>query len=217
MKKNALIFAKSIFSAKDIREIKDLNTGYIKRLKVVVFVPEKYSDKLTYEMASAGAGQIGKYSLCSFRANGTGTFKGGKGTKPVIGRKGKFEKTNEVRLEMICDRKDLDRIIEKMLKIHPYEEPAYDIYEVYVRDKKTKPGICEVNLNKSIRLKQVLNKINTKIQTNIIAEMPVTGRFNRAVINFTGDDSIPGFIDTKNKKALYITLNKNENIYISFK
>jgi len=107
--------------------------GFKKKYKIVTFIPEKYADKIAFAMAGAGAGRIGNYSVCTFRVKGTGTFVGGRGTNPRIGRKGKFESVREVRLEMICDKRNLNRAIDEMLSVHPYEEPAYEVYEVMVK------------------------------------------------------------------------------------
>jgi hypothetical protein len=109
--------------------------SFEKKYKIVVFVPEQDVDKITFAMANAGAGRIGDYTVCSFRSKGTGTFKGGSSSNPSIGKKRKFEKVKELRLEMLCDKKSLNNALDKMLAIHPYEEPAYEIYEVLVERK----------------------------------------------------------------------------------
>lgn len=109
-----------------------------KKYKIVVFVPPADTDRLTFAMAEQGAGKIRDYTVCSFRINGTGTFKGGSSTNPRAGTKEKFEKVEEVRLEMLCDKKNLNNAVKKMLAAHPYEEPAYEIYEVLVKNRKVK-------------------------------------------------------------------------------
>jgi hypothetical protein len=106
-----------------------------KKYKIVVFVPPDETDRLTFAMAKEGAGKIGNYTVCSFRMQGTGTFEGGSSANPRVGKKGKFEKVKEVRLEMLCDEKYLNNAVDKMLAVHPYEEPAYEIYEVLVKSR----------------------------------------------------------------------------------
>lgn len=214
MNKNALKLAKSIFPEENIREIKNLSSRYFKRLKITVFVPEEFADRLTFAMASAGAGIIGKYSVCSFRAKGTGTFKGGKGTNPAVGVKGKFEKVNEVRLEMVCDAKNLDIAIDSMLEVHPYEEPAYDIYEVYSRAKSSECDLVEILLKKPVHHAEVLEKLNRKLSPDTMKGLPLKGKFSRAVINFTGYRIYPVQEESKKIKSIYITLNENDDINI---
>lgn len=95
--------------------------------KVVVFVPEDSVDAVRDVMAEAGAGHIGNYSYCSFRAPGIGTFLPLPGADPYIGDVGNLEEASEFRLEMIAPEWKLGRVVDAMLLKHPYEEVAYDI------------------------------------------------------------------------------------------
>jgi hypothetical protein len=79
-------------------------------------------------MTQAGAGVIGKYSSCSFGSNGTGSFYGSPASNPFLGKRRKLEFVEETRLEMIAPRGVLSGIIAALKAVHPYEEPAYDIY-----------------------------------------------------------------------------------------
>ncbi len=96
--------------------------------KIVVFVPIDHADKVAEAMFMAGAGNIGEYSECSFRLNGTGTFRGSEKSNPAVGEKGHSEKVDEIRLEAIANRWDTGKIISSIYESHPYEEPAFDIY-----------------------------------------------------------------------------------------
>jgi putative NIF3 family GTP cyclohydrolase 1 type 2 len=53
--------------------------------KIVTFVPAGDVDKVRGALASAGAGTIGKYTVCSFTTPGTGTFMGAPDSKPAVG------------------------------------------------------------------------------------------------------------------------------------
>jgi hypothetical protein len=81
-------------------------------------------------MFEAGAGWIGKYSHCSFRSEGTGTFLGHEGTSPAIGEPGKLEHAKEMRVETIVPAGKLNTVVTAMIKAHPYEEPAFDIVQL---------------------------------------------------------------------------------------
>lgn len=96
-------------------------------LKLVVFVPVGHEDAVADALFSAGGGQIGAYDQVSFRSSGEGTFRPGPGAQPYIGTLGQREKTEEVRLETIVSKRKLPRVLEKMQKVHPYEEVAYDL------------------------------------------------------------------------------------------
>ena len=100
----------------------------IKRVKIVVFVPESHADIVRKAVGDAGAGKIGNYSHCSFSSKGEGRFLPLEGAKPTIGSVGNFEAVDEERIEFVCDRSDLEKVIAAMKKAHPYEEVAFDVY-----------------------------------------------------------------------------------------
>ena len=100
------------------------------RHKLVWFVPEEALDATRDAVFAAGAGRIGDYERCSWYTAGTGTFLGGEGTEPTIGKVGREERTPELRVETIvpCDR--AEAVVAALLAAHPYEEVAYDLYQL---------------------------------------------------------------------------------------
>ena len=98
------------------------------RLKIVTFVPADYTDRVREALAQAGAGVIGEYDLCSFTLQGTGTFRGSGRANPFVGRAGQLEREEEDRLEMVLPIKRRQAVIHALYTVHPYEEPAYDLY-----------------------------------------------------------------------------------------
>lgn len=102
-----------------------------REVKIVTFVPESHVQRLRESMATAGAGIIGKYRVCSFATPGTGSFFGLDGTSPAIGTPGQVELIPEVRLEMVCSERALALAVETLRGFHPYEEPAIDVYDLH--------------------------------------------------------------------------------------
>jgi dinuclear metal center YbgI/SA1388 family protein len=100
-------------------------TGHL--FKLVVFVPVEHAEAVADALFAGGAGQIGAYDQCSFQAAGIGTFRPGPGTTPFVGIAGRRERVEEIRLETIVPQRRLSRVLEKLLKAHPYEEVAYDL------------------------------------------------------------------------------------------
>jgi dinuclear metal center YbgI/SA1388 family protein len=96
--------------------------------KLAVFIPLGHEDAVRDALAAAGAGWIGNYSHCTFQTAGTGTFMPGEGTNPYLGRQGKLERAEEIRLETIYPATLRNRVVRAMIKAHPYEEVAYDLY-----------------------------------------------------------------------------------------
>lgn len=97
-------------------------------VKLVVFVPEKNADKIRQALGEAGAGKIGDYSFCSYSIKGIGRFKPGDNANPHIGQTGKLEQVNEERIEVACKKDQVEKIINVIKEVHPYEEVVIDIY-----------------------------------------------------------------------------------------
>jgi dinuclear metal center YbgI/SA1388 family protein len=106
-----------------------------KLFKLVVFVPEAHHEKVRSAMFHAGAGGIGKYSHCSFNSEGTGTFLPLGGSTPFIGKQGCMEQAKEIRVETIVPLSVRKKVISAMLKAHPYEEVAYDLYSMDLKGR----------------------------------------------------------------------------------
>ena len=98
--------------------------------KLVVFVPTEALDAVRDALFAAGAGRIGDYERCSWYTEGTGTFLGGEGTDPTIGERGREERVPELRLETVFPAERQAEVIDALRRAHPYEEPAYDVYEL---------------------------------------------------------------------------------------
>jgi len=96
--------------------------------KLVVFVPENHLDDVRDAISKGGAGRIGKYSDCSFSTSGEGTFLPGHDARPFSGIRGHLKKEKERRFETIVPVERIDDVVEAMIKAHPYEEVAYDLY-----------------------------------------------------------------------------------------
>ena len=97
--------------------------------KLVTFVPSEHLDRVATALVAAGAGRIGNYTACSFRSEGMGTFFPEPGSAPVVGSVGELSQVPEIRLEMRVGAGERDRAIAALLANHPYEEPAFDMYQ----------------------------------------------------------------------------------------
>ncbi|GAB2703201.1 Nif3-like dinuclear metal center hexameric protein [Paenibacillus thermoaerophilus] len=113
--------------------LSDVHTEKLKKL--VVFVPESHHEPVLQAMFRAGAGWIGNYSHCSFNIEGTGTFLPQDGARPFIGEPGKLERAAEIRVETIVPESAEKRVVQAMLKAHPYEEVAYDLYPMDLKGR----------------------------------------------------------------------------------
>ena len=126
--------------------------------KLAVFVPISSVEKVAEAIHGAGAGIVGEYSFCSFRSEGTGTFLGSNQSNPTIGKRGKLEKVDEIKLEVLISSFDLNNVLESMKKAHPYEEVAYDVYPLINENVNYGAGAIG-DLEKDISAEEFLNHI----------------------------------------------------------
>src|SRR5882762_1172887 len=110
-------------------------------MKLVTFIPTLHAESVIQAMNEAGAGNIGQYKNCSFRITGTGTFQPSEEAHPHIGTKGKLEKVEEVRAELIFPRHLERRIMTALKKSHPYEEVAYFLSRLENQNQEAGAGI----------------------------------------------------------------------------
>jgi len=124
-----------------LQEQQILQAGGGSLKKLVVFIPQDHLEPVRQAMFDAGAGQIGAYDSCSFRLEGTGSFRGSDETNPFSGEAGKFSEEAEVRLETIVPSPLLGKVVNAMTGKHPYEEVAYDIYPLDNKDPRVGMGM----------------------------------------------------------------------------
>ena len=98
------------------------------RVKLVWFVPPESLDETRGAVFAAGAGTIGDYERCSWYTAGTGTFLGGENTDPAVGERGREEYVPELRVETLVPQDRLGAVLDALRSVHPYEEPAFDVY-----------------------------------------------------------------------------------------
>ena len=96
-------------------------------LKLVTFVPVEYAEKVQKALFIAGAGHIGEYDSCSFSAPGKGTFRAGDSAQPFVGELNELHTEPEMRIEVILPEYLKTGVLNALMQVHPYEEPAYDI------------------------------------------------------------------------------------------
>lgn len=95
-------------------------------LKLITYVPQLYSYGIRQALFEAGAGQIGNYDSCSFNTDGVGTFRANENARPFVGAIDELHSEPETRIEVILPDYLKVRVLKALLKVHPYEEPAYD-------------------------------------------------------------------------------------------
>ncbi|MHB8170912.1 MAG: Nif3-like dinuclear metal center hexameric protein [Thermincolia bacterium] len=161
-----------------LQEIEVLSPGVAETYcKIVVFVPAGHEDLVRNAMAEAGAGWIGNYSHCTFQLQGTGTFKPLAEANPFIGTVDDLEKVEEFRLETIVAQRAASKVVKSMLKAHPYEEVAYDLYPLL--NEGAAQGLGRIGrLPEAISFGEFVNKAKNTLGLNLVT---VGGDMDRLV------------------------------------
>lgn len=145
-------------------------------LKLVCFVPKIHVQRVREAIFEAGGGNLGNYDACSFNAEGYGSFRPNSNANPYVGELNKIHYENEVRIEVILPEYLKYKVTEALIKVHPYEEPAYDFIPLKnvfnevgagLIGKLPEPKSEEVFLSK---LKQIFN-VPVIRHTNLTGKM----------------------------------------------
>lgn len=135
--------------------------------KLVVFVPAEAGEGLIDALSDAGAGVIGLYSRCAFSHGGVGTFRGEPGSNPVVGRPGRVETADELRIEMRVSAERVSAVEAALRHVHPYEEPAFDW--VVLRDEPGQPAGRIGEFEHPMRLAEFVSHVEECLGTKVWA------------------------------------------------
>lgn len=132
--------------------------GTIKKL--TTYVPKKEAAELKEALFSAGAGNIGNYSNCSFTTIGTGSFKPNEKANPTVGEIGKTQTEEEVQINVTFEKAKEKKILQALFKNHSYEEVAYEITTLE-------------NTNQNIGMGMVGELENSVNETNFLQDLKI--------------------------------------------
>ena len=129
-------------------------------MKLVTFVPKACSEALLQALFDAGCGNIGDYDSCSFAHDGIGTFRAKEGANPYVGDIGELHREPETRIEAVFSASSKAAVLEALLKNHPYETPAYDIYPIDSATSDTGSGMIGT-LDTPVRASDFMRQIKS--------------------------------------------------------
>jgi len=172
--------------------------------KLITFAPLDNAEDLRKALFAAGAGQLGKYSECSFNTEGTGTFKPEEGADPFVGEIGKRHEEKEMKIEVIFPGYLEQKIIRAMIEAHPYEEVAYDIISLgnYLSDVGS--GLIG-ELENAVGENEFLQKIKTAFNLQVIRHTKLLGKQIKKVAVCGGAGSFLIPVALSNRADVYIT------------
>lgn len=142
--------------------------------KLVVFCPEQQASKVRKAMGDAGAGTIGEYDHCSFSLQGDGRFRANNGSKPYVGKKGEVHTEAEERIEVIYEAHHERAVLNAMLRAHPYEEVAHDIYSLDNVQPYRGAGMVG-ELKRPLKEKEFLATVKRRMKSGVIKHSNLLG------------------------------------------
>jgi dinuclear metal center YbgI/SA1388 family protein len=98
--------------------------------KVAVYVPESHWEVVRQALVDHNICSIGHYKGCTFTSQGEGTFIPLEGSMPYLGETGRLEHVEERKIECVIHEKNIRTVLDTIRQVHPYEEPAFDIYKL---------------------------------------------------------------------------------------
>ncbi len=172
--------------------------------KIVCFCPIDYIDNVRSALFKAGAGKIGNYDSCSYISDGIGTFKPLSGSNPFIGKENKLHNEIEKRIEVIIPDYHLKNAITAMKNAHPYEEPAYDIYNLNNTNTVVGSGLIG-ELDNATPIEEYLKTVKRILGTEYIKHNKLIDRPVKKIAICGGSGSFLIDIAAQNKADLFIT------------
>ncbi len=97
------------------------------------YIPADDHERVKEALFACGAGKIGLYDECCWEVLGNGQFRAQKGSEPALGEINKLEKLAEYKVEMVCEDQLIHKVVETLLREHPYEQPAYFFHPVMTK------------------------------------------------------------------------------------
>lgn len=143
--------------------------------KLVFFIPEDHAETVRQEIFEAGAGHIGAYDMCSFNTPGEGTFRGSEESDPFVGEKGTLHTESELRIETIYPGERENQIVGALLRSHPYEEVAYDIYPLANKYDRVGSGAVG-DLEKPLDEQSFLSLLKERFGAPVVRHTSLLGR-----------------------------------------
>ena len=102
--------------------------------KLSFYVPESHLEPVKNALFAKGAGRYKAYDQCCWQVLGLGQFRPLAHSLPYLGKLHQLQKLAEYKVEMICIDAAIKEVVQTLLDVHPYEEPAYEIYKILTLD-----------------------------------------------------------------------------------
>ncbi|WP_185876975.1 Nif3-like dinuclear metal center hexameric protein [Blattabacterium cuenoti] len=172
--------------------------------KMITYVPVNYAEKVRNSLFEAGAGNISNYSHCSYNFDGIGSYMGNKSSKPFSGKKESFHMEKETCIGVIFPSHKEEMIKNSLFKSHPYEEVAYEIYNIENINPYTGIGFIG-EIEKDMNESNFLLFIKKKMNLSCIRHSYFTGKKIKRIAFITGSGRFGIETAVKEKADVFIS------------
>jgi len=181
--------------------------------KITTFCPEDHAGQVRTAICEAGAGKIGNYDFCTYNISGNGSFRALDKAKPFVGNKNELHFEKEVRIEAIYPVHLEKDIISSLIKSHPYEEVAYDIYPLENTYSMIGSGIIG-SLETPVNAFDFLKKLKALLNIHIIKHSALNNKTIQTVALCGGAGSFLFKEAIKQKADIFISSEFKYNQFI---
>ena len=106
-----------------------------KELKLEIFIPESCLPALRMALRSVRAGSLGNYDSCLAYGRVTGSWRPLPGSHPCLGTEGEVSEAEEIKVEVNILAENLEKTLDAIYEVHPYEEPLVNVIPLLNRKK----------------------------------------------------------------------------------
>ena len=172
--------------------------------QLTTYVPKENSEALLDKLYQAGAGALGNYDECSFVTNGQGNFRGNENSEPYLGKQLIRERVEEAQINLIFEKHNEQNIVQTLLENHPYEEVAYEIYQL--NNYNPEVGMGSVGaLKNEMEEKDFLKLIGDKLEIKFLRHSSMQQRKIKKVAVLGGSGSFAISHAKKIKADAFVT------------
>ena len=97
------------------------------KVKIIIFTPIDHADLIRNRLIELEGESLSKYKGWSISSAIIERFIPSVSANPSKGQKNILNEIKSEKIELHCHEKDWQRIVDEIIKIHPYEKPAIEV------------------------------------------------------------------------------------------
>lgn len=165
--------------------------------KLITYAPMADAEQIKLALFKAGAGDIGKYSNCSYSLEGIGSYKAENGANPTIGKIGEVHFEKETQINVIYSFEKEKAILNALFDAHPYEEVAYEVLTLENTNQDLGMGMVGT-LDSEMDEKAFLLSVKERMNASVVRHSKLLGKKVKKIAVLGGSGA---FAISASKKA----------------